>query len=103
MMKNVRGLPFDNVPAEVVRPADPLETIRRFAALRSDDPWNPEDCIEHWRLRGYSFEDQRNWGSHFRIAADVGIIRPAGMFKRKSSNGSKRPGWVRGLAPLTVR
>lgn len=73
----------------------PRQVIEAYAKRCGDTPWNPESCIEDAAKRGYAFWDQRSWGRHFAMAAADGIIKPDGMFARKTSNGSKRPGWVR--------
>ena len=73
----------------------PEQVIREYAESRGYEAWNPEDCIEAAAKKGYAFWEQRSWGGHFAAAASHGIIEPAGMFPRKTSNGSKRPGWVR--------
>lgn len=60
-----------------------------------NEPFSPESVVEAAEQAGIVFQDQRGWGKVFRLLNRDGLIKPAGLFPRKTSNGSVRPGWVR--------
>jgi len=62
---------------------------------RTSEPFSPEAVIEAAAVCGIVFQDQRGWGKVFQLLSKDGLIKPAGLFPRKTSNGSVRPGWVR--------
>jgi len=68
-----------------------LEQYARWAS----EPFSPEEIIEAAEVAGISFQEKRAWGGIFKAAHKDGVIQRAGLFSRKSSNGSVRPGWVR--------
>jgi hypothetical protein len=77
-------------------PEDAFSFLCRWARrpYNRSTPFSPEEVIRWASLSGVCFQDQRAWGAVFRRAAREGVIRPAGIFGRATSNGSKRPGWV---------
>ena len=70
-------------------------TFAQAYASKSPEPFSPEEVIEAADLCGIRFQDQRAWGKVFRMLNRDGLIKQSGLFPRKSSNGSVRPGWVR--------
>ena len=70
-------------------------TFAKYYAICSLEPFSPEDVIEAADIRGIRFQDQRAWGSVFTRLSKDGLIKRAGLFARKTSNNSVRPGWVR--------
>ena len=81
---------FDN-PASSV---DAYGFAERYVR-RCPDPFSPEELISAAAKAGIFFQDQRGWGKVFHTLHKDGLIKPAGLFSRKTSNGSVRPGWVR--------
>ena len=65
-----------------------------YASRHKREPFSPEDVIAAAEVADIRFQDQRSWGAVFRQCAKDGYIRPAGMFPRKSSHLSVRPGWI---------
>lgn len=70
-------------------------TFAQAYACKSPEPFSPEEVIEAADLCGIRFDDQRAWGSVFTRLSKDGLIKRAGLFARKTSNNSVRPGWVR--------
>lgn len=64
-------------------------------AAKTSEPFSPEEVIQAAEMVGISFQEKRAWGGVFLSAYKDGLIQRAGLFSRKSSNGSVRPGWVR--------
>lgn len=64
-------------------------------ANKTSEPFSPEEVIEAAEVAGIAFQEKRAWGSVFLNAYKDGFIARAGLFSRRSSNGSVRPGWVR--------
>jgi hypothetical protein len=73
---------------------DAYTFLQRYA-LRTSEPFSPEEVIEAAEVVGITFQEKRAWGGVFHAAHKDGVIQRAGLFSRKSSNGSVRPGWVR--------
>lgn len=73
---------------------DAYEFLRNYA-LRTTEPFSPEAVVEAAEVAGIKFQDKRAWGRIFREANQDKLIVQAGLFARRSSNGSVRPGWVR--------
>lgn len=64
-------------------------------AAKTSEPFSPEEVIQAAEMVGISFQEKRAWGGVFLSAYKDGLIERAGLFPRKTSNGSVRPGWVR--------
>ena len=64
-------------------------------ASKTGEPFSPEEVIQAAEVAGIAFQEKRAWGSVFLNAYKDGFIQRAGLFSRRSSNGSVRPGWVR--------
>lgn len=73
---------------------DAYTFLQRYA-LCTPEPFSPEEVIQAAEVAGISFQEKRAWGGVFNAAHKDGLIQRAGLFSRKSSNGSVRPGWVR--------
>lgn len=65
-----------------------------FAKRMRGQAFNPEEVIFAASEAGIQPLDGRKWGSVFAQASKDGYIRPEGLFRRVTSNGSMRPGWV---------
>jgi hypothetical protein len=70
-----------------------VRQIQRRKALRCQ-AWPPGLLIDLAKAAGIEFKDDRHTGKVFRQLEKDGYIMRYGMFPRKSSNGSVRPGWV---------
>jgi hypothetical protein len=70
-------------------------TFLKQYALNTSEPFSPEAVVEAAEVAGITFQDKRAWGRIFTAAREDKLIKTAGLFPRKSSNGSVRPGWVR--------
>lgn len=79
-----------------MKPTDAYSFLVRFARQKKNRvcAFPPGLVIDLARLHGIEFKDERQWGAVFQQAAKDGVIRPDGLFRRDSSNGSLRPGWV---------
>lgn len=73
---------------------DAHEFLKQYA-LKTSEPFSPEAVIEAAEVAGITFQDKRAWGRIFTAASEDKLIVRAGLFPRKTSNGSVRPGWVR--------
>ena len=76
------------------KPQTAISVVIQYAKLVKGHAFSPEEAIAWGEELGIYLEEKRGWGSAFRAAAAQGFIRPAGLFARASSNGSKRPGWI---------
>lgn len=70
-----------------------VSQIKRRRTLRCQ-AWPPGLLIDLAKAAGIQFHDERSAGNVFRQLEKDGYIMRYGMFARKSSNGSVRPGWV---------
>ncbi len=68
--------------------------LEGFARQRAE-AFSPEEVVERAAADGIVAHDPRSWGRIFSDAARDGLIRRAGLFARRTSNGSIRPGWCR--------
>lgn len=75
-------------------PQDAYTFLCRFARRHKRKAWSPEMAIRQAWVQGIYFADDRHWGPVFRRASKAGVIRPAGLFQRATSNRSTRPGWI---------
>lgn len=83
---------FGDVPVSTTTDA---RSVLEQWVRRNREAFSPEEVIVYARDRGVAFDDDRAWGAVFSQAAKDGLIRQAGLFRRSTSNGSVRPGWVR--------
>lgn len=73
---------------------DALGFLIAYAKRSRGQAFSPEEVIHAASMAGIQPHDGRKWGSVFSTASKEGYIRPEGLFRRYSSNGSMRPGWV---------
>lgn len=73
---------------------DALGFLISYARKCRNQAFSPEDVISAASMAGIQAHDGRKWGSVFSTASKEGYIRPEGLFRRSSSNGSLRPGWI---------
>lgn len=73
---------------------DAVEFIGAYAKARRA-AFSPEEVIAAASAAGIYVHDNRLWGPKFVQAQRSGLIRESKeQFRRVTSNGSKRPGWV---------
>ena len=88
------NIAFADEPSQVDAEAAAFRFLKRYAKAHTTSPWSPEAAIEAAARKGIYFGNQRHWGKVFSMARDAQLIRQAEEFPRKTSNGSKRPGWI---------
>lgn len=77
------------------RPTNHLGVVIAYSRLVKGQAFSPEEVIAWGNELGITFHDARSWGGVFIQAHQGGWIKPSKeMFRRASSNGSKRPGWI---------
>lgn len=77
------------------KPTTMQGAIIQFAKLVKGQAFSPEEVINWAAEFGMVLDEPRHWGAHFKNAERMGFIKPSiEQFRRKSSNGSMRSGWI---------
>lgn len=92
MQMNIAFADAPTIPEDIEEKA--YRFLKRYAKAHKTAPWSPEAAVEAAARKGIFFAEQRNWGRIFTRVQGDGLIKPAGTFPRRTSNNSRRPGWI---------
>ncbi len=72
-----------------------FEFLSKFSRSYVGTAFSPEFAVVAAMEQGIVPIDGRRWGAVFLAVQEAGYIQPSTeLFSRKSSNGSRRPGWI---------